>query len=150
MKKWKFIIFKYNEYYKTRPCLRHVIECATIIEDVIIKNSDKINSSDESDIVIQASHAEIGDSLPDTQSKEDLEILSQNNSLSDSLVEMCKNHDKSSTSPSLFELHCNETLLSSSDKKEDDSMCFFSDDSDTPDSLVLQCMFFYVISLIIV
>ena len=32
-----------DEYYKTRPCLRHVIECATIIEDVIIKNSDKIN-----------------------------------------------------------------------------------------------------------
>lgn len=32
-----------DEYYKTRPCLRHVIECATIIDNCIIKNSNKIN-----------------------------------------------------------------------------------------------------------
>ena len=143
-------LISHQKSYKKQSLL---LDSQTDNDDITVKamkNSDKINSSDESDVVLQASHAEIGDSLPDTQSKEDLEILSQNNSLSDSLVEMCKNHNESSTSTSLFELHCNETLLSSSDKKEDDSMCFFSDDSDTPDSLVLQCMFFYVISLIIV
>ena len=32
-----------NEYYKTRPCLKHVIECATIVDNMIIKNSRKIN-----------------------------------------------------------------------------------------------------------
>ena len=32
-----------DEYYKTRPCLRNVIECATIIDNCIIKNSNKIN-----------------------------------------------------------------------------------------------------------
>ena len=32
-----------DEYYKTRPCLRHVKECATIIDKYIIKNSHKIN-----------------------------------------------------------------------------------------------------------
>lgn len=32
-----------DEYYKTRPCLKHVIECATIVEEMIISNSKKIN-----------------------------------------------------------------------------------------------------------
>lgn len=135
-------LISHQKSYKKQSLL---LDSQTDNDDITVKamkNSDKINSSDESDIVIQASHAEIGDSLPDTQSKEELDILSQNNSLSDSLVEMCKNHDKSHTSSSLFDLHCNETILSSSDKKEDNSMCFFSDDSDTPDSLVLQCMYF--------
>lgn len=139
-------LISHQKSYKKQSLL---LDSQTDNDDITVKamkNSDKINSSDESDIVIQASHAEIGDSLPDTQSKEELDILSQNNSLSDSLVEMCKNHDKSPTSSSLFDLHCNETILSSSDKKEDNSMRFFSDDSDTPDSLVLQCMYFFVFS----
>ncbi len=139
-------LISHQKSYKKQSLL---LDSQTDNDDITVKamkNSDKINSSDESDVVIQASHAEIGDSLPDTQSKEELDILSQNNSLSDSLVEMCKNHDKSPTSSSLFDLHCNETILSSSDKKEDNSMCFFSDDSDTPDSLVLQCMYFFVFS----
>ena len=139
-------LISHQKSYKKQSLL---LDSQTDNDDITVKamkNSDKINSSDESDVVIQASHAEIGDSLPDTQSKEELDILSQNNSLSDSLVEMCKNHDKSPTSSSLFDLHCNETILSSSDKKEDNSMRFFSDDSDTPDSLVLQCMYFFVFS----
>ena len=133
-------LISHQKSYKKQSLL---LDSQTDNDDITVKamkNSDKINSSDESEVVIQASHTEIGDSLPDTQSKEELDILSQNNSLSDSLVEMCKNHDKSPTSSSLFDLHCNETILSSSDKKEDNSMCYFSDDSDTPDSLVLQCM----------
>lgn len=32
-----------DEYYKKRPCLKQVVECATIIEDMIIANSKKIN-----------------------------------------------------------------------------------------------------------
>lgn len=32
-----------DEYYRTRPCLKQVIECATIVEQHIIENSKKIN-----------------------------------------------------------------------------------------------------------
>ncbi len=32
-----------DEYYKKRPCLKQVIECATIIDEIIISNSKKIN-----------------------------------------------------------------------------------------------------------
>ena len=102
-------LISHQKSYKKQSLL---LDSQTDNDDITVKamkNSDKINSSDESDVVIQASHAEIGDSLPDTQSKEELDILSQNNSLSDSFVEMCKNHDKSPTSSSLFDLHCKET-----------------------------------------